>query len=121
MSLDLTRFGRTSRYDLENAMNKNLKDLRFINRLLKRLEAMDLNEESKDYLDRNKKVLRSNLKMANKSVNDLNPQYTRRRGGLSNQYGSSYSSNYSSYDSSDDFGWLWWVGGAIIFLVALNS
>ena len=76
---------------------------------------------TKDYLDRNKKVLRSNLKMANKSVNDLNPQYTRRRGGLSNQYGSSYSSNYSSYDSSDDFGWLWWVGGAIIFLVALNS
>jgi len=92
---DLTRLiGAPSRYELESAMKKNLKDLRFINRLLKRLEAMDLNEETKDYLDRNKKVLRSNLKMANKSVNDLNtPKYN---------YSSSYSSNYSpSYDDDD--------------------
>ena len=75
-----------SRSSVETKMKKRLSNLRSINRLLKRLEKMDLNEESKDYLDRNKKILRSNLKIANEQVNDLTPKYT----GSS----SSYSSNY---------------------------
>ena len=62
MSKDLSLFFN-SRSSIETKMKKRLNNLRSINRLLKRLEKMDLNEESKDYLDRNKKILRSNLKI----------------------------------------------------------
>ena len=102
-----------SRSEVETEMKKRLSNLRYINRLLKRLEKMDLNEESKDYLDRNKKILRSNLKIANEQVNDLTPKYT----GSS----SSYSSNYSSYESSDGSGVFWIIMMILFFLFLLSN
>tara|TARA_B100001741_G_C16082494_1_gene382780 strand:+ start:94 stop:447 length:354 start_codon:yes stop_codon:yes gene_type:complete len=102
-----------SRSSVETKMKKRLNNLRSINRLLKRLEKMDLNEESKDYLDRNKKILRSNLKIANEQVNDLTPKYTRSS--------SSYSSNYSSYESSDDSSVFWIIMMILFFFFVILS
>ena len=97
-----------------------MKNLRLINRFLKILEKLNLDSDTKDNLDRNKKILRSNLSQANSTVNSLK--------GTSGGYSynrSSYNSNYnysSNYNSGDDIPWGCIIWGIILFgIFAANS
>ena len=106
--------------EVKTASNKNLKNLRLINRFLKILEKLNLDSDTKDNLDRNKKILRSNLSQANSTVNSLK--------GTSGGYSynrSSYNSNYnysSNYNSGDDIPWGCIIWGIILFIIfAANS
>ena len=98
--------------EVKTASNKNLKNLRLINRFLKILEKLNLDSDTKDNLDRNKKILRSNLSQANSTVNSLK--------GTSGGYSynrSSYNTNYnysSNYNSGDNIPWGCIIWGIIL-------
>ena len=98
---------RTKAIDL---LRKQSKDLKLVDNILKRLEVLSLNTETKDFLDRNKKVLRSNLALSNRQVREVNQASTRTY--------SNYSSN-TGYDD-DSAGWLIWVG-IIFFFITVSQ
>ena len=104
-----------SSYKLETVLKKTVRDLEKVNRLVKRLELMDLNNEVKSFLDRNKKVLNTNLKQARQMLRQLSP--TRPYNYSSPSYSSpSYSSNYSSgVDLSGCLGPI--IGWGILFFI----
>lgn len=98
---------RTKAIDL---LRKQSKDLKLVDNILKRLEVLSLNTETKDFLDRNKKVLRSNLALSNRQVREVNQASTR---------------TYSNYSSNTDYddgsaGWLIW-GGIIMFFIMVSQ
>ena len=81
----------TSSYSLQTTLEKTVRDLGKVNRLVKRLESMDLNKETKSFVERNKKILNTNLQQARKMLSQLSTP------SRSYNYSSpSYSSNYSS-------------------------
>lgn len=104
----------SAQLSLERILNKTVRDLRAVNRLIKRLEIMDLNKETKSFLDRNKLVLRTNLKGSNDMLNQLKPSYD------SSSYSSYSSSNYSSNSWADEnIGCIIWA--VILFIGFLMS
>ena len=99
-----------SSYKLETVLKKTVRDLEKVNRLVKRLELMDLNNEVKSFLDRNKKVLNTNLKQARQMLRQLSPPRPY------NYSSPSYSSNYSSgVDLSGCLGPI--IGWGILFFI----
>ena len=101
----------TSTYTLENVLEKTVRDLGKVNRLVKRLESMDLNKETKSFVEKNKKVLNTNLQQARKMLRQLSTP------SRSYNYSSpSYSSNYSSgFDFSGCLGPI--IGWGIFILI----
>ena len=97
----------TSSYSLQTTLEKTVRDLGKVNRLVKRLESMDLNKETKSFVDRNKKILNTNLQQARKMLRQLSTP------SRSYNYSSpSYSSNYSS---SND--WSGCLGPIIMWVI----
>ena len=101
----------TSTYTLENVLEKTVRDLGKVNRLVKRLESMDLNKETKSFVEKNKKILNTNLQQARKMLRQLSTP------SRSYNYSSpSYSSNYSSgVDFSGCLGPI--IGWGVLFLI----
>lgn len=97
----------TSSYSLQTTLEKTVRDLGKVNRLVKRLESMDLNKETKSFVERNKKILNTNLQQARKMLRQLS------KPSRSYNYSSpSYSSNYSS---SND--WSGCLGPIIMWVI----
>ena len=97
----------TSSYSLQTTLEKTVRDLGKVNRLVKRLESMDLNKETKSFVERNKKILNTNLQQARKMLRQLSTP------SRSYNYSSpSYSSNYSS---SND--WSGCLGPIIMWVI----
>ena len=105
-----------SSYKLETVLKKTVRDLEKVNRLVKRLELMDLNNEVKSFLDRNKKVLNTNLKQARQMLRQLSTTSSPYNYSSPSYSSPSYSSNYSSgVDLSGCLGPI--IGWGILFFI----